>query len=213
VALNARRPAGAGRPISPLPNGLGFDYFWGFLGGEASQYDTVITENNTVLGPPQDEDFYFPDAMADKTIQGFAGRSLRIQQAVFHLFSRREPVTRRTTCRANGPTNTRGSSMPAGTHYACKRSKRQRKLGVIPADAQLTPRTRQCPPGTRSPRQRRRSMRAKWKSSAATKRTRITNRASRLGHRGDRYPRRHVGYLYLRRQRLEYGRHDDGFLQ
>ena len=47
-------PAG---PFRRWPNGLGFDYFWGFLGGEASQYDAVITENNTVLGPPQDERF------------------------------------------------------------------------------------------------------------------------------------------------------------
>jgi arylsulfatase A-like enzyme len=47
-------PAG---PFNRWPSGLGFDYFWGFLGGEASQYDTVITENNTVLGPPHDEEF------------------------------------------------------------------------------------------------------------------------------------------------------------
>ena len=40
-------PAG---PFDRWPNRLGFDYFWGFLGGEAGQYDPVITENQTTIG-------------------------------------------------------------------------------------------------------------------------------------------------------------------
>ncbi len=35
-------PAG---PFDRWPNGWGFDYFWGFLGGESGQWDPVITEN------------------------------------------------------------------------------------------------------------------------------------------------------------------------
>ena len=31
----------------------GFDRFWGFLGGEAGQYDPVITQDNTTLGVPE----------------------------------------------------------------------------------------------------------------------------------------------------------------
>src|SRR3954470_2338366 len=57
-------PAG---PFDRWPNRLGVDYFWGFLGREAGQYDPVITENQTTIGPPQEEDFYLPDAMTDKT--------------------------------------------------------------------------------------------------------------------------------------------------
>src|SRR3954451_20483693 len=48
-------PAG---PFDRWPNRLGFDYFWGFLGGEAGQYDPVITENQTTIGRPPDENFY-----------------------------------------------------------------------------------------------------------------------------------------------------------
>src|SRR5205807_4856329 len=58
-------PAG---PFDRWPNRLGFDYFWGFLGGEAGQYDPLLTENQTTIGPPSDEDFYLPDAMTDKAI-------------------------------------------------------------------------------------------------------------------------------------------------
>src|SRR5438270_9813311 len=63
-------PAG---PFDRWPNGLGFDYFWGFLGGESGQFDPVIIENNTAIGVPDEEDFYLPDAMADKTIEWLHG--------------------------------------------------------------------------------------------------------------------------------------------
>ena len=36
-------PAG---PFNGWPNALGFDYFWGFLGGETSQFDPLLAENN-----------------------------------------------------------------------------------------------------------------------------------------------------------------------
>src|SRR6059058_3562037 len=38
-------PAG---PFDRWPNALGFDYFWGFLGAENSQFDSLLTENNTI---------------------------------------------------------------------------------------------------------------------------------------------------------------------
>ena len=52
---------GAAGPFDRWPNGLGFDYFWGFLGGESGQYDPVLTENNTIIGVPKEKDYYFPD--------------------------------------------------------------------------------------------------------------------------------------------------------
>src|SRR6266513_5320749 len=45
-------PAG---PFDRWPNALGFDYFWGFLGGETGQFDPVLTENNTIIGVPKDK--------------------------------------------------------------------------------------------------------------------------------------------------------------
>ena len=44
---------GAAGPFDRWPNAWGFDHFWGFLGGEAGQYDPVITQDNTTLGVPE----------------------------------------------------------------------------------------------------------------------------------------------------------------
>ena len=52
-------PAG---PFDRWPTRLGFDYFWGFLGGEAGQYDPLIAENQKIIGVPEAEDgeqYYF----------------------------------------------------------------------------------------------------------------------------------------------------------
>src|SRR6266446_5713298 len=59
---------GAAGPFDRWPNGLGFDYFWGFLGGASGQYDTIVTENNTILGVPKGKDYYFPTDMANRAI-------------------------------------------------------------------------------------------------------------------------------------------------
>jgi arylsulfatase A-like enzyme len=135
-------PAG---PFNRWPNGLGFDYFWGFLGGEASQYDAVITENNTVLGPPQDEDFYFPDAMADKTIQWIHGQKSQDPDKPFFIYF--------ATGASHAPHHVAGKwadkykgKFDAGWDaLRVQTFERQKKLGVIPADAQLTPRNAAMP--------------------------------------------------------------------
>ena len=53
---NQQGPAG---PFDRWPNALGFDYFWGFLGGGTGQFDPVLTENNTIIGVPKGEEFLF----------------------------------------------------------------------------------------------------------------------------------------------------------
>ena len=47
---------GAAGPFDRWPNAWGFDHFWGILGGEAGQYDPVITQDNTTLGVPEGKD-------------------------------------------------------------------------------------------------------------------------------------------------------------
>ena len=62
---------GTGGPFTRWPTGLGFGYFWGFLGGEAGQFDPLITENQKTIGVPEGKDgkpYYFPDDLSDKAI-------------------------------------------------------------------------------------------------------------------------------------------------
>src|SRR6267142_1259926 len=135
-------PAG---PFDRWPNGLGFDYFWGFLGGESGQFDPVIIENNTAIGVPDEEDFYLPDAMADKTIEWLHGvRAHGADKPWFAYFS--------TGCshaphqvRAEWSDKYKGAFDQGWDKLREETFERQKQLGVVPADAELTPRPETMP--------------------------------------------------------------------
>ena len=136
---------GLAGPFDRWPNGWGFDYFYGFLGGGASQWDPCLAENQKVIGTPEgyydkDDPYYFPDAMADRSIEWLHG--VRAQDATkpfFLYFS--------TGCShaphhvANSWADKYKGQFDQGWDKLREETfARQKELGVIPADAELTPR-------------------------------------------------------------------------
>jgi len=131
---------GTSGPFDRWPNALGFDYFWGFLGGESGQFDPVIIENNTATGVPAQDDFYFPDAMADKTMEWLhsvrAHGSDKPWFAYFSTGASHAPhqVPPKWSDKYAGRFDQGWDKLREETFA------RQKQLGVIPADAELTPR-------------------------------------------------------------------------
>ena len=63
---------GAAGPFDHWPQAWGFDHWWGFLSGAAGQYDPIITQDNSTLGVPAGKDgklYYFPDDITDKAVE------------------------------------------------------------------------------------------------------------------------------------------------
>jgi hypothetical protein len=63
---------GAAGPFDHWPKAWGFDHWWGFLSGAASQYDPIITLDDSTVGVPEGEDgqqYYFPDDLTDKAVE------------------------------------------------------------------------------------------------------------------------------------------------
>ena len=57
-------------PFSQWPNGMGFEYFYGFVGGDASQWQPNLFRNTTAIYPFQDNPGWnLETAMADEAIQ------------------------------------------------------------------------------------------------------------------------------------------------
>ena len=51
------------------PNGYGFEYFYGFLGGETSQWEPRLTENYNHIEPPHDDPkYHLTEDIADKAL-------------------------------------------------------------------------------------------------------------------------------------------------
>jgi arylsulfatase A-like enzyme/uncharacterized membrane protein len=133
-------PAG---PFDHWPMSWGFDRWWGFLSGAAGQYDPIITEGNTVVGVPEGADgdqYYFPDDITDKALDWVKGvRSQDTSKPWFMYYS--------TGC-AHAPHHvaTEWADKYAGMFddgwdaYREATLARQKALGVVPPDTELTER-------------------------------------------------------------------------
>ena len=142
-------PAG---PFDRWPVGWGFDYFYGFLGGGSGQWDPCLAENQKIIGTPDayyDEDaedpYYLPDDMADKTIEWLhAVRAQDANKPFFTYFS--------TGC-SHAPHHVaeawaekyRGKFDQGWDKLREETFARQKDLGVIPPDAELTERDEAFP--------------------------------------------------------------------
>ena len=134
---------GSGGPFNRWPTGLGFDYFWGFLGGEAGQFDPLITENQKTIGVPEGKDgepYYFPDDLSEKTIEWL------------HRVRAEKPGTPWFAYYATGCSHAphhvprewadkyKGKFDEGWDVLREKTLARQKELGVVPPDAELPPR-------------------------------------------------------------------------
>jgi arylsulfatase A-like enzyme len=130
-------PAG---PFDRWPNALGFEYFWGFLGGEDSHYDSMIVENQKILGVPTQKDFYLTTAMADHAIDWMRGQKAQAPDKPFFLYfatgASHAPhhVPAAWADKYKGQFDAGWDALREATFA------RQKERGVIPADARLTPR-------------------------------------------------------------------------
>ncbi|MFO0952703.1 MAG: arylsulfatase [Isosphaeraceae bacterium] len=134
---------GAAGPFDRWPNALGFDYFYGFLGGAAGQYDPVLAENNTIVGVPKaqgKEEYYLPDDLTERTIGWIHDQKAQSPDRPFFIYY--------STGATHSPHHV---PKPWADKYKGKFDQgwdrlreetfaRQKALGVIPADAKLTPR-------------------------------------------------------------------------
>ncbi len=56
-------------PFDLWPTGLGFEYFYGFIGGDTNQWEPALYEGTKPIEPPHDvKDYFFEKDMADQCI-------------------------------------------------------------------------------------------------------------------------------------------------
>lgn len=129
-------------PFDNWPVGYGFEYFYGFLAGEASQYEPNLVRNTTIVHPPKtpEQGYHLTTDIADDAINW-----LREQEA----FSPDKPFFMYwATGAAHGPHHImkewadkyKGKFDDGWDNYRERAFARQKSLGWIPQDAVLTPR-------------------------------------------------------------------------
>ena len=135
-------------PFQYWPTGLGFDYFFGFVGADADQWHTPIYENTLPYEAPEQlgpNPKHFDELMADKAISW-----LRMQHAV----APQKPIfLYYATGTAHSPHHApkewidkfKGQFDQGWDKVREETLTRQKALGVVPPNTQLTARPKEIP--------------------------------------------------------------------
>ena len=188
----------------PTGEGIGFDYFYGFLAGETSQWEPRLVENLNAIEPPHDEKYHLSEDLADKAIAWLRKHRAYAPDKPFFMYW--------ASGASHGPHHIfkewadkyKGKFDDGWDALRERTFKRQKELGWIPANAKLTPRA---------------ATMASWDSIPASERAfqlrlmeifagfteHVDVQVGKIDRRAGapRRPRQHDRDLHLRRQRLE----------
>jgi arylsulfatase A-like enzyme len=134
-------------PFHAWPTGSGFEYFYGFIGGEAHQYYPAIYEGTIPVEPATtpEEGYHFMSDMTDKAIKWIRQqKALMADKPFFAYFApgathAPHHVTPEWADKYKGKFDDGWDALRERTFA------RQKELGVIPADAELTARHEEIP--------------------------------------------------------------------
>src|SRR6478735_7879549 len=91
---------GAPGPFDRWPVGKGFDYFFGFQGGESSQWHTPLYENTAPVEPPHDDPtWHFSEAIAEKAIGWMSQQKAAAPDKPFFIYFAPGAVSLTPPCR------------------------------------------------------------------------------------------------------------------
>jgi len=134
-------------PFRQWPTGSGFEYFYGFVGGETNQYYPALYEGTTPVEPPKPpaQGYHFTEDMTDKAISWVRQQKALMPGKPFFMYY--APGATHAPHQAPPEWIERYRGRFDGGWDALREQTfaRQKELGVIPADADLTARHEEIP--------------------------------------------------------------------
>lgn len=130
-------------PFDLWPTGLGFEYFYGFIGGDANQWAPALVENIKPIEPPHREGYHLDVDLADRCIERIRMLdSLAPDKPWVQYYA---PGTSHAPHHAPKEwiEKFRGKFDHGWDRQREITFENQKRLGVIPADATLTPRPKE----------------------------------------------------------------------
>ena len=135
-------------PFNQWPNGMGFEYFYGFVGGDASQWQPNLYRNTTAIYPFQgNPGWNLETAMADEAIQYMQQLKAIAPDKPFLVYyvpgathSPHHPTPEWLKKISDMHLFDEGWNKVRETIFA-----NQKRLGIMPSNAQLTPWPKELP--------------------------------------------------------------------
>jgi arylsulfatase len=127
-------------PFTYWPTGYGFEHFYGFLAGETSQWEPRLVNDTTPIEPPHSETYHLTEDMADKGIEWLRKHRAFAPDKPFFMYWAPGGVHGPHHVNAMWADKYKGKFDQGWDKLREETFARQKALGWIPADTELTPR-------------------------------------------------------------------------
>ncbi len=132
-------------PFTYWPTSYGFDYFYGFLAGETSQWEPRLVENTTAVEPPHDEKYHLTEDMAAQAITWLKKHRAFSPDKPFFMYWAPGGVHGPHQVFQEWTDKYKGKFDQGWDKLREEIFARQKQLGWIPGNAELTPRAPTMP--------------------------------------------------------------------
>jgi arylsulfatase len=132
-------------PFDHWPTSMGFDYFYGFEPAMVDQFTPNLIENTRVIAPPQQPDYFFERDLADRAIHWLRELRSSGQDRPFFLYFATATAHAPVQAPADWIAKYRGRFDRGWDVEREEALARQKRLGIAPANAVLTPRAAGVP--------------------------------------------------------------------
>jgi arylsulfatase A-like enzyme len=141
----AAQDVSAAGPFDRWPTGCGFDYFYGFMGAESSQYEPSLYRNTTPIERPDDEKYHLSEDLAHQATSWLRQQHALAPDKPFFMYWAPGAVHGPHQVYGEWSDKYKGKFDAGWDVYREQAFQRQKALGWIPADSKLTPRPATLP--------------------------------------------------------------------
>jgi len=134
-------------PFDNWPTGSGFEHFYGFIGGETNQYAPAIYRDTVPVEPDRtpEEGYHFTEDMTDRAIEWVRQQKALMPDKPFFVYFAPGATHAPHHVPAEWSDRYKGKFDDGWDDLRKTTFARQKELGVIGPDAQLTPRPAEIP--------------------------------------------------------------------
>ncbi|GLU50264.1 arylsulfatase [Nocardiopsis ansamitocini] len=132
-------------PFDHWPAFSGFERFYGFIGGETNQWQPALVDGVTAIDPPDDPDYHLMSDLADKTIDYIRRQQALTPDKPFFAYFAPGATHAPHHVPKDWISKYRGQFDHGWDAVREATFQRQKELGVVAADALLTPRPAEIP--------------------------------------------------------------------
>ena len=204
-------------PFDAWPSGGGgFEHFYGFIGGETNQYAPAIYDGTVPVEPDRspEEGYHFTEDMTDRAIDWIRQQKALMPDKPFFAYFAPGATHAPHHVPTEWSDKYRGKFDQGWDALREESFARQKELGVIPPEAELTERPEEIPGVGRHARRSQARARASDGGVRGLPRAhRPPRRPARRRTRAARGARRHADLLHRRRQRRLWRGHAAGHVQ